>query len=173
MTALIKKHAKARFGNAVFYTFALLVGTVLNVTFGTGAFISDTVKGLASIDLSSSKKVAQEENRPIFDVEKGGDRFFVLNYMNSVADQRCTIKIMKQDLLNKPGSPCQSYADHLIYTKFDGDRQIILGVIKGRNIETKAVIVPNEWQNGEWRVAAVPGFDWAEAARILAAGNAH
>lgn len=172
MTTLIKKHAKARFGNAVFCTFALLVGSALTTVLGAGSFISDTVKGLASIDLSA-KKVAREENRPVFDVGKGGDRFFVLNHMNSVADQRCTIKIMKQDLLNKPGSPCQSYGDYLIYTKFDGDKQIILGEIKGRTIESRAVIVPNEWQNGEWRVAAVPGFDWAEAARILAAGNAH
>jgi hypothetical protein len=169
---LIQKHAKARFGSAVFYTYALFIGCTMSGVLGT-SFVSDTLKGLASIDPLSSSQVAQEENRPAFDVQKGGDRFFVLNYMNSVADQSCTIKIMKQDLLNKPGSPCQSYGDHLIYTKFDGDRQIILGKVNGRNIETKAVIVPNEWQNGEWRVAAIPGFDWAEAARILAAGNAH
>lgn len=173
MTVLIKKHEKARFGNAVFHTFALLTFSILNTVLGTGSFISDTVRELASIDLSSLTRIAESENRPIFDVEKGGDRFLVLNHMNSVADQRCTIKIMKQGLLNKPGSPCQSYGDYLIYTKFEGGQQIILGVIKGRDIENKAVIVPNEWHNGEWRVASVPGFDWALAARILEAGNAH
>jgi hypothetical protein len=173
MTVLIKKHATAPFGRAVFYAFALFLGSVLNAVFGTGTLIKDAANGLASIDLSPSKKVATGENRPAFDVGKGGDRFFVLNYMTSVANQNCTIQVMKQNQLNKPGSPCQSFGDHLIYTKLDGDRQIVLGVINGRNIETKAVIVPNEWQNGEWRVAAIPGFDWTEAARILAAGNAH
>jgi hypothetical protein len=174
MTVLIKRHAKARFGNAVFYTFALLVGSTLNAVLGTGAFLSDTVKQVASIDFKSTPSRTQtQENLPIFDVSKGGDRFFVLNFMNSVADHRCTINVMKQDLLNKPGSPCQSYGNYLVYTKMDGDRQIVLGVVKGRYIETKAVIVPNEWHLGEWRVAAVPGFDWAEAAEILSAGNTH
>ena len=173
MTVLIKRHASAPFGRAVFFTVALFVGCVANAILGTGDFLKNAASTLASIDLSSSKKAAQSENRPAFDVSKGGDRFFVLNYMTSVANQNCTIKVMKQDLLNKPGSPCQSFGNHLIYTKLDGDKQIVLGVINGRNIETKAVIVPGQWQNGEWRVAAIPGFDWAEAAQILSAGNAH
>ncbi len=173
MTVLIKKHASAPFGRAVFYTFALFLGCVSNAVFGTGAFLKDTASTLSSIDLSGSRKASQMENRPAFDVSKGGDRFYVLNYMTSVADQNCTIQVMRQNLLNKPGSPCQSFGNYLVYTKRDGDREIVLGVINGRNIETKAAITPGQWKDGEWRVATIPGFDWSEAARILAAGNAH
>lgn len=173
MTVMIKKHAKANFGTAVFYTFLLLLFTVTNAIFGTTGYIKNLFTGISEAVTSTVERPVQTENKSVFDVSKGGDRFFVLTHMNSVADQRCTLKVMKENRLNQPGSPCQSYGDYLIYTEFDGDQQIILGFVKDRLIETKVVIVPNEWRNGEWRIAAVPGFDWSEAARILAAGNSH
>jgi hypothetical protein len=166
-----QKTCEGQIRHCSFYTFGLLLFSTLNVIFGTTGFVTSAFKSISEISFSSGRTV-QAENRPAFDVSKGGDRFFVLNHMHSVANQRCTIKVMQQNQLNQPGSPCQSYGDYLIYTKYDGDRQIIFGQINGRSIDSKVVIVPNEWHNGEWRVASVPGFDWAEASRILAAGNA-
>lgn len=179
MTEIVRHHGRSGFGTAVFWSYLIVVGSfaaagIAQSSIGT-IINPENIKAAIQPKAPGISRVAPEGvTRPSqdFDHTKGMMRYVVLTKMMASKEQLCTLDLLKQDMLDKPGSNCRSFGDYLIYSgKQNNEYTIILGKLSGRNVKSLVVIAPNTWKDGERQNVAVNGFNWEKAAKALTEAN--